>query len=152
MFANLLGLFSNDLAIDLGASNTRLFVRGRGIVVNEPSVVAVQTAPGGKREVEATEFYQGAYFTALEPGELLTEVSIPLPPAGHGYAYEKLKRKVGDYATAAAAVVLTMAGGKVATCAIAGSGGVSPWRAGRVGAGDVPLRRSGSGGTGSGQW
>jgi carbon-monoxide dehydrogenase medium subunit len=37
---------------------------------------------------------------------------------GHGYAYEKLKRKVGDYATAAAAVVLTMAGGKVASCAI----------------------------------
>jgi carbon-monoxide dehydrogenase medium subunit len=75
--------------------------------------------PGGAREVEATEFYQGAYFTALEPGELLTQVSIPLPPAGHGYAYEKLKRKVGDYATAAAAVVLTMVGGKVATCAIA---------------------------------
>ena len=37
-----------------------------------------------------------------------------MPPAGHGYAYEKLKRKIGDYATAAAAVVLTMEGGKVA--------------------------------------
>jgi carbon-monoxide dehydrogenase medium subunit len=72
----------------------------------------------GAREVAAAEFYQGAYFTALEPGEILTAVSIPVPPAGHGYAYEKLKRKVGDYATAAAAVVLTMARGKVATCAI----------------------------------
>lgn len=72
----------------------------------------------GAREVAASEFYQGAYFTALEPGELLTSVSIPLPAGGHGYAYEKLKRKVGDYATAAAAVVLTMAGGKVATCSI----------------------------------
>lgn len=72
----------------------------------------------GGREVAASEFYQGAYFTALEPGELLTSVSIPLPATGHGYAYEKLKRKVGDYATAAAAVVLTMAGGKVATCSI----------------------------------
>jgi aerobic carbon-monoxide dehydrogenase medium subunit len=72
----------------------------------------------GAREVEARDFYQGAYFTALEPGELLTSVSIPMPAAGHGYAYEKLKRKVGDYATAAAAVVLTMAGGKVATCQI----------------------------------
>ena len=41
-----------------------------------------------------------------------------MPPARHGYAYEKLKRKVGDYATAAAAVVLTMSGGKVASCAI----------------------------------
>ena len=72
----------------------------------------------GAREVAAGEFYQGAYFTALEPGELLTSVSIPVPAAGHGYAYEKLKRKVGDYATAAAAVVLTMTGGKVASCSI----------------------------------
>jgi carbon-monoxide dehydrogenase medium subunit len=72
----------------------------------------------GAREVAASEFYQGAYFTALEPGELLTAIAIPAPAAGHGYAYEKLKRKVGDYATAAAAVVLTMANGKVASCAI----------------------------------
>ena len=74
--------------------------------------------PNGAREVAAREFYQGAYFTALEPGEILTGISIPVPPAGHGYAYEKLKRKVGDYATAAAGVVLTMAGGKVASCVI----------------------------------
>ena len=73
---------------------------------------------GGAREVAASEFYQGAYFTALEPGEILTSISVPAPAAGHGYAYEKLKRKIGDYATAAAAVVLTMAGGKVASCAI----------------------------------
>ncbi len=72
----------------------------------------------GAREVAASEFYQGAYFTALEPGEILTSILIPVPAAGHGYAYEKLKRKVGDYATAAAAVVLTMSGGKVATCSI----------------------------------
>jgi len=74
--------------------------------------------PGGARDVPAADFYQGAYFTALEPGEILTLVSVPVPAAGHGYAYEKLKRKVGDYATAAAAVVLTMSGGKVATCSI----------------------------------
>ena len=74
--------------------------------------------PDGSREVAAADYYQGAYFTAIEPGELLTAVSVPVPPAGHGYAYEKLKRKVGDYATAAAAVVLTMASGKVASCAI----------------------------------
>jgi aerobic carbon-monoxide dehydrogenase medium subunit len=74
--------------------------------------------PNGARSVAAADFYQGAYFTALEPGELLTSVTIPVPAAGHGYAYEKLKRKVGDYATAAAAVVLTMSGGKVASCSI----------------------------------
>jgi carbon-monoxide dehydrogenase medium subunit len=74
--------------------------------------------PNGAREVAAADFYQGAYFTALEPGEILTAIAIPVPTAGHGYAYEKLKRKIGDYATAAAAVVLTMSGGKVASCAI----------------------------------
>jgi aerobic carbon-monoxide dehydrogenase medium subunit len=73
---------------------------------------------GGARDVRATEFYQGAYFTALEPGEILTSIAIPVPAATHGWAYEKLKRKVGDYATAAAAVVLTMSGGKVTSCAI----------------------------------
>src|SRR5271154_896647 len=72
----------------------------------------------GERRIAAREFYQGAYFTSLEGGDVLTAVRIPVPAAGHGYAYEKLKRKIGDYATAAAAVVLSMSGGKVATCSI----------------------------------
>ncbi len=72
----------------------------------------------GERRIPARQFYQGAYFTALEPGDVLTAVRIPVPAAGHGYAYEKLKRKIGDYATAAAAVVLTKSGGKVETCSI----------------------------------
>lgn len=75
--------------------------------------------PDGTREIPAAEFYLGPYTTALQPAELLTAIRIPVPPAGHGWAYEKLKRKVGDYATAAAAVILTMEAGKVATCAIA---------------------------------
>jgi carbon-monoxide dehydrogenase medium subunit len=73
---------------------------------------------GGERRIAAREFYQGAYFTASEPSEILTLIRIPVPPAGHGYAYEKLKRKIGDYATAAAAVVLSMSAGKAATCSI----------------------------------
>ena len=73
----------------------------------------------GERRILAREFYQGAYFTALEPGEIVTAIRIPVPPAGHGYAYQKLKRKIGDYATAAAAVVLTLTGGgDVASCSI----------------------------------
>ena len=66
---------------------------------------------------QARKFYQGAYFTALAPGEIVTAIRIPVPPAGHGFAYQKLKRKIGDYATAAAAVVLTMdGGGAVGSC------------------------------------
>jgi carbon-monoxide dehydrogenase medium subunit len=74
--------------------------------------------PRAARRIAARDFYQGAYFTALEPGEIVSAVRIPVPAAGHGYAYEKLKRKIGDYATAAAAVVLTMNGDRVATCSI----------------------------------
>ena len=79
----------------------------------------VLTGKGGSREVKARDFYEGAFFTALQEGEILTAVKLPIPPAGHGYAYEKLKRKIGDYATAAAAVVITMAGGSCKTAAIA---------------------------------
>ena len=47
------GLFSNDLAIDLGTANTLTFVRGKGIVSNEPSVVAVQRTGNGAKKVLA---------------------------------------------------------------------------------------------------
>jgi carbon-monoxide dehydrogenase medium subunit len=73
----------------------------------------------GSRTVKAREFYERAYLTALRPSEIVAAIEIPVPPAGHGYAYEKLKRKTGDYATAAVGVVLTVASGKIATCAIA---------------------------------
>jgi aerobic carbon-monoxide dehydrogenase medium subunit len=78
----------------------------------------VLRGPGGERRVAARDYYQGAYATSAQPGEILTAVRFPAPPAGHGYAYEKLKRKVGDYATAAAAVILTVSAGRIATCAI----------------------------------
>jgi rod shape-determining protein MreB len=42
MFSYLRGLFSNDLSIDLGTANTLIYVRGKGIVLNEPSVVAIR--------------------------------------------------------------------------------------------------------------
>jgi aerobic carbon-monoxide dehydrogenase medium subunit len=74
---------------------------------------------GGQRRIPARGFYKGAYSTALAAGEILTAIHIPMPPQGHGAAYEKLKRKVGDYATAAAAVVLTLNGDRIGTCAIA---------------------------------
>jgi len=75
--------------------------------------------PKGARSVAAREFYDAAYFTARADDEILTAVRIPTPPAGHGSAYEKLKRKVGDYATAAAAVVLTLETGTCVSASIA---------------------------------
>jgi carbon-monoxide dehydrogenase medium subunit len=75
--------------------------------------------PSGERDIPARDFYNGIYSTALADGEILTSLRIPLPAEGHGWAYEKQKRKVGDYATAAAAVVLTMSGGACTSAAIA---------------------------------
>ena len=72
----------------------------------------------GERRIAARDYYLSTYETAAEPGEVLAAIRVPAPPPGHGWAYEKLKRKVGDYATAAAAAILTVADGKVATCAI----------------------------------
>jgi rod shape-determining protein MreB len=52
-FDGLLGVFSNDLAIDLGTANTLVYVKGKGIVLSEPSVVAVNTTPRAKSRVLA---------------------------------------------------------------------------------------------------
>jgi carbon-monoxide dehydrogenase medium subunit len=64
------------------------------------------SGPDGTRSVAAREFYEAAYFTAREDEEILTRISVPVPDAGVGQAYEKQKRKIGDYATAAAAVMV----------------------------------------------
>jgi rod shape-determining protein MreB and related proteins len=54
MLKKLLGYFSNDLSIDLGTANTLIYVRGQGIVLDEPSVVAIRDEPGrGGKTVEA---------------------------------------------------------------------------------------------------
>lgn len=71
----------------------------------------------GERSVPARDFYEAAYMTAREDDEVLTSVTIPLPKGG--YAYEKQKRKIGDYATAAAAVQIVNDGGTCSAASIA---------------------------------
>ncbi|WP_121633101.1 FAD binding domain-containing protein [Tropicibacter alexandrii] len=73
--------------------------------------------PDSERQVAARDFYEAAYMTAREDDEVLTAVTIPLPKGGH--AYEKQKRKIGDYATAAAAVQILKEGGSCASASIA---------------------------------
>ena len=53
IFNAIWGMFSNDLAIDLGTANTLVFMKGKGVVVSEPSVVAVKTGAAGQRKVLA---------------------------------------------------------------------------------------------------
>src|SRR5207253_11461641 len=54
MFDSFKGYFSSDLAIDLGTANTLIYVRGKGIVLNEPSVVSIRQegGPNGKRVIQ----------------------------------------------------------------------------------------------------
>jgi carbon-monoxide dehydrogenase medium subunit len=73
----------------------------------------------GERVVKADGYFLGMYSTLLEPGEILTQIRIPIPAAGSGSSYQKLKRKTGDFATAATAVVLQMKGNTVAKASIA---------------------------------
>ncbi|MEM6889347.1 MAG: xanthine dehydrogenase family protein subunit M [Pseudomonadota bacterium] len=73
--------------------------------------------PGGERTVAARDFFEGAYTTERADDEVLTAISFPRPQGG--YAYEKQKRKIGDYATAAAAVQLVSDGGTCTSASIA---------------------------------
>jgi len=68
----------------------------------------VATGPKGERTIPIDKFFVGVFATALAPDEILTEIRIPTPPPRSGGAYVKLERKVGDYATAAAAAQLTL--------------------------------------------
>ncbi|MEJ8824310.1 xanthine dehydrogenase family protein subunit M [Variovorax humicola] len=79
----------------------------------------VLVGPKGERVVKADGYFLGMYATLLEPDEVMSEIRIPIPPAGTGWSYQKLKRKIGDFATAATAVLLQMDGAKVAKVSIA---------------------------------
>lgn len=81
-------------------------------------VVAV--GPKGERRIPVAGFFTGPFTTALRAGEILTEIRIPIAAPRSGGAYLKLERKVGDFATAAVAVQVTL--NPDGTCAEAGIG------------------------------
>ncbi len=83
---------ANDHPATMLALGAELVARGRG----------------GERRIPITSFFTGPFETALRPGELLVEIRIPAPAPRSGGAYLKLERKVGDFATAAVAVQLTL--------------------------------------------
>jgi len=94
-------------------------------------VVAV--GPKGTRKIALRELFTGLFTTALDAGEILTEIRIPIPPPHSGGAYLKVERKVGDFATAAVAAQITLDGN---TCKSVGIGltnvGLTPIRASRA--------------------
>jgi aerobic carbon-monoxide dehydrogenase medium subunit len=87
--------------------------------------------PQGERKIPVTSFFTDLFTTALSADEILTEIRVPIPPAGSGGAYFKLERKVGDFATAGVAAQLTV--GKDDVCERVGIGltnvGLTPVKA-----------------------
>jgi len=79
----------------------------------------VLQGPSGRRTVKADGFFHGTYMTDLAEDEILCEIRVAPLAKGTGWAYEKLKRKTGDFATAGAAVVMRMSSGKVDSVRIA---------------------------------
>jgi aerobic carbon-monoxide dehydrogenase medium subunit len=92
---------SEDLAAVGSALGATLVVRGTG----------------GTRTVAAREFHSGPYETVVAPNEILTEIRIPLRP-GSGSAYEKVERRAGDWAIAAAGAFVTLDGDTVSDVGI----------------------------------
>jgi carbon-monoxide dehydrogenase medium subunit len=92
------------------------------------------TGQGGERTIPIKDFFLSVFTTALEHGEILTEIRIPIPPPGSGGAYFKLERKVGDFATVGVAAQVTLDG--VGVCRRAGIGltnvGATPIKATRA--------------------
>jgi carbon-monoxide dehydrogenase medium subunit len=84
----------------------------------DAEVVAV--GPRGERRIPVAQLFTGPLTTALGPDEILTEIRVPVPPLRSGGAYLKVERKVGDFATAAVAVQVTLAEG--GACARVGIG------------------------------
>lgn len=68
----------------------------------------VATGKKGERVIPVENFFVSLFTTALEPGEILTEIRIPIPPPRSGGTYLKVERKVGDFATAAVAAQVTL--------------------------------------------
>ena len=78
MFSSLFGVISNDIAIDLGTANTLIYMKGKGIVLNEPSVVALRNV-GGRKIVHAVgiEARAAEERTAKAKGRDLRHVRTP---------------------------------------------------------------------------
>lgn len=79
----------------------------------------VLEGPNGRRTVPADGFFLGTYMTLLEENEVMVEIRVPAFALGTGWAYEKLKRKTGDWATAGCAVVMRKSGNTVSHIRIA---------------------------------
>jgi carbon-monoxide dehydrogenase medium subunit len=93
-----------------------------GAVMLAAGASVVLRSSRGERTMPVSGFLIDVFTTALEPDELLTEVRVPTPPTRSSGTYLKLERKVGDFATVAAAVQLELSNGTIGRAGIALTG------------------------------
>ena len=84
--------------------------------------VMVVASQSGRREVPATTFFTGVYETAVQPGEMLSEVRIPVPASGTGWGFEEVSMRKGDFAWTACAATLRLEAGRIAGAHVAAAG------------------------------
>jgi aerobic carbon-monoxide dehydrogenase medium subunit len=73
---------------------------------------------GGERTVEAADFFTGPYSTVMRPDEVMTEIRIRVPRGRSGGSYQKLERKIGDFATVGVAVQVELDNGHISRAGI----------------------------------
>jgi carbon-monoxide dehydrogenase medium subunit len=93
-----------------------------GSVMLAMGASVVLRSSAGERVVPIGEFLVDTFTTSIQPTEILTQVRVPTPPPRSGGTYLKLERKVGDFATVAVAVALTLQNGSVGRAGIALTG------------------------------
>jgi aerobic carbon-monoxide dehydrogenase medium subunit len=82
--------------------------------------------PGGQRQIAADDLFLGIFTTSLEPGELITSVSVPATPPGTGAAYEKHRHPASFYAVVGVAAVVSVEGGTCTSAKVTVGGVTSP--------------------------
>jgi carbon-monoxide dehydrogenase medium subunit len=90
----------------------------------------VITGIGGERTVSIDDLFEGFFMTAVRPGELLTQVELDVPPEGTGHGFHEVANRADDFATAAAAALVT----------VDDSGACAEARLALAGVADRPLR------------
>jgi aerobic carbon-monoxide dehydrogenase medium subunit len=81
------------------------------LVVNLLGASLVARSKNEERVIAADQFFLGNFETALADDELLTEIRVPIPPKGHGWSFQEISQRKGDFALVAGAAMLTLENG-----------------------------------------
>jgi CO/xanthine dehydrogenase FAD-binding subunit len=81
------------------------------LVVNLLGATLIARSASGERTIAADKFFSGSFETALDASELLVEIRVPIPAKGHGWSFQEVSQRKGDFALVAAGAMLTVDGG-----------------------------------------